>query len=107
MALSAQVDQKKNEKHIHTEGRRRNAIGCSGSTGCPEVPVAAGTGAHSPARSLIASRCHHRIAITHTTITEAQAAATRQEPVAALSPVRNSGAAAQPRLPAKPCVLNA
>ena len=32
IALSAQVLQKKNEKHSHTEGSLRKAMGCSSAT---------------------------------------------------------------------------
>ena len=39
MALSAQVDQKKNEKHIHTDGRRRKAIGSISVTWAPKNAV--------------------------------------------------------------------
>jgi hypothetical protein len=47
------------------------------------------------------------MAITSTAHSPMQAEAMRHEPVAAVRPVRNTGAAAQPRLPLMPCTENA
>ena len=99
MALRAQVLQKKNEKHSHTEGRRRKAMGCS--AGAPAPPWA--WCAQAPWRSSMASRCHSSSASTLPASTAAASAAVRHDPVAVAMPARNTGAAAQPRLPLMPC----
>ena len=109
IALSAQVDQKKNEKQSHTDGSRMNAIGCSAVAPVPAGAVERAPCAEAvpPWRSSMPSRCHHRIAITTSAHSDAQAVASRHEPKSAVSPVRNRGAAAQPRLPVSPWTLNA
>ena len=55
----------------------------------------------------MASRFHHSRPITNSAQPPAQTSAVRQEPVAALMPARNTGAAAQPRLPVMPCTEKA
>ena len=53
MALSAAVVKKKNEKHSHTEGRRRKAIGCSFGAAAAAPAFSC---AQAPWRSSMASR---------------------------------------------------
>ena len=105
MALSAQVLQKKNEKHSQTEGSFRKAMGCSCGTAAAAAR-AAGAWA-SAARSSSASRLNTMMV----RMTAARAAphrqARRHEPVAVVMPAMNSGASAQPILPDRPCTENA
>ena len=99
MALSAQVLQKKNEKHSHTEGSLRKAMGCSSATA-----LAPGAWcAQAPWRSSSASRFHTMTASTTKASSAPHRQAARHEPVAEAMPAMNTGAVAQPRLPLMPC----
>ena len=61
-ALSAAVVKKKNEKHSHTEGSRRKAIGCSGFAKVAAAPARSCD--QLPCRSSIASRFNASSTIT-------------------------------------------
>ena len=100
MALSAQVLQKKNEKHSHTEGSLRKAMGCSGLA-APAPPLA--WCAQAPWRSSSASRFQTMMASTTRANRPPHRQAVRHEPVAVAMPAMNTGAVAQPRLPLMPC----
>jgi hypothetical protein len=102
MAASAAVLQKKKEKHSQTEGRRRKASGCSGN-----APAACDGLCQAPRRSSIACRPTTRIASTSSAQAPAARQAMRQLPLAVCTPIRNTGAAAQPRLPEMPCTEKA
>src|SRR3989344_1357842 len=94
MALRAQVLQKKNEKHSHTEGSLRKAMGCSGLA-APAPPLAWCT--QAPGGSPGASRFHPRRATPPGATTPPHGRAVRHEPVAVAMPAINTGAVAQPR----------
>ena len=102
MAESEQVLQKKNEKHSHTDGSLRKAMGCSCTAAAPPL-AAAGWLDQEPLRSSSDSRLITMII----RMTKASAAplrqAVRHEPVAVAMPAMNTGAVAQPRLPEMPC----
>ena len=99
MALSEQVLQKKNEKHSHTAGSFRKAMGCSGAAAAPLAVWCA----QLPWRSSSASRFHTMMASTSSASAAPARQATRQEPLAVAMPAMNTGAVAQPRLPEMPC----
>ena len=101
MALSAQVLQKKKEKHSHTEGSFMKAMGCSLGA---STAVAAGLAAAlaDSARSSSASRFSTMMASTTSAHMAPQKQAVRQEPVAVVMPAMNTGASAQPMLPDSP-----
>ena len=101
MALSAQVVQKKKEKHSHTERRRRKAIGCSDGSAAAAPPAV--WCAQAPWRSSSASRFQTMMTSTTSASRPPHTQAVRHEPVAAVMPAMNTGATAQPRLPEMPC----
>src|SRR5882724_3292817 len=101
MAPIAQVDQKKNEKHNHTDGKRRNAIGCS-ETGAAAVALSSVSRPKTATRSSMASRLHHSTPMTSSAHAAMPAAPMRHDPVNATTVARNAGDAAHPRLPEMP-----
>ena len=100
MALSEQVLQKKNEKHSHTAGSFRKAMGCSGAAAAAPL---AGWCDQLPWRSSSASRFHTMMASTSSASPAPARQAMRHDPVAVAMPAMNTGAVAQPRLPEMPC----
>ena len=84
MAVSAQVVQKKNEKHSHTEGKRKKASGCSGAgSAAPGDAVAPA----SPWRSSSASRLSTNTTSTNSANAALHSAAVRHEPVSVVMPI--------------------
>ncbi|TDM06449.1 MAG: hypothetical protein C4K60_18020 [Ideonella sp. MAG2] len=77
MADSAQVVQKKNEKHNHTDGKRKKARQCSCGPATAALTLAAGRLSSS------ASRCQSKTANTSKAHRPAHPAASRQEPLVA------------------------
>lgn len=112
MALSAQVLQKKKEKHSHTEGSFMKAMGCSLGAATAFTEPAAGLAAvpadalAASARSSSASRLSTMMTSTVSAHMAPQKQAVRQEPVAVVMPAMNSGASAQPILPDRPWTEN-
>ena len=93
---SVMVDSRKKPKHHHTTGSFRNARSCS----------AFWSGCRTATTVLSLSRC----STSSSKIAAYMAAAARyavRQLVRLLMPTRNSGATAQPRLPVRPCALNA
>src|SRR6218665_602155 len=85
MALSEQVLQKKNEKHSHTAGSLRKAMGCSCACALP-VASLAGACAQEPWRSSSASRFHTMTDSTTTARAPPLRQAMRHDPVAVAMP---------------------
>src|SRR6218665_1022814 len=99
-ALMAQVLQKKNEKHSHTDGSLRNAIGCSARA----LPAASGAGCdQAPRQSSSAARLQTMMASTISAHKAPHRQALPHEPLASPIPALNTGAMADPREPLMPC----
>src|SRR6218665_506518 len=93
-ALMAQGLQKKNEKHSHTDGSLRNAIGCSARA----LPAASGAGCdQAPRRSSSAARLQTMMASTISAHKAPHTQALGPEPGGHRSPAQKTGARGDPR----------
>src|SRR5437870_3881276 len=94
------IEVRKKKKHIQTALTRKKANGETRGAPSDAAGPCASAGASRPLRSA-------STAASEENPTAAAAQAAVRQPAAAAMPVMNTGAAAQPMLPASPCAENA